>query len=241
MISIKNLSASYGKTRVLNNFCLEINRGKSYALIGPSGCGKSTFLKILSGVHKDFSGEIYIGNKSLQQADLKIGYVPQTYGLLDWKTVKQNIFLPIELNGSDNFSQTEAEEIVKTLEIEDLLNRYPLQLSGGQRQRVALARAFIYQPDLLLMDEPFSSLDSFTSARSQKLYLTLWRKYNITTLFITHNILEATSLCEHILLMGKQSGNIIKEIINDSPTEKDKAQQIFLAEHIINLFEEISL
>lgn len=239
MISIKNLSASYGKTKVLENFCLDMNRGESYALIGPSGCGKSTLLKILSGIHKEFTGDIFVGNRPIDKKTLKIGYVPQTYGLLDWKTVKENIFLPIKLNKTENYKSTEANEIIKTLEIDDLLDRYPLQLSGGQRQRVALARAFIYQPDLLLMDEPFSSLDSFTSARSQKLYLQLWRKYNITTLFITHNILEATGICEHILLMSKHSGKIIEEIENKSLDNNDRTQQMLLANHIIGLFEEI--
>jgi len=241
MISIKNLSASYGKTKVLKDFCLEMNRGESYALIGPSGCGKSTLLKILSGIHKDFSGDICIDGKPFSQKELKIGYVPQAYGLLEWKTVKENILLPVKLTKAAHFSEAEAVEIIRTLEIEDLLNRYPLQLSGGQRQRVALARAFIYQPDLLLMDEPFSSLDSFTSARSQKLYLQLWKKYNITTLFITHNILEAVGLCEHIMLMSKQSGNIIKSVVNETLADKDKTNQISLVNSIMTSFEELAV
>lgn len=238
MISISNLSSSYGKTKVLDNFCLHLNKGESYALIGPSGCGKSTLLKILSGIHKEFSGEITYQNQPFFSQKVTIGYVPQNYGLLDWKKVKDNILLPLKLNKSKSYNKSEADEIIQTLEIEDLMDRYPLQLSGGQRQRVALARAFIYKPDLLLMDEPFSSLDSFTSINSQKLFLKLWEKYNITTLFITHNIFEATATCKQILLMDKKSGKIIDQIANNSLFEKENTQQIQLASRILNLFEE---
>lgn len=238
MVSINNLSASYGKTKVLDHFCLNLTRGESYALIGPSGCGKSTLLKILCGIHKEFSGEITYLNQPFFSQKITIGYVPQNYGLLDWKKVKDNILLPLKLNKSKDYNQNEASEILDTLGIADLMDRYPLQLSGGQRQRVALARAFIYKPDLLLMDEPFSSLDSFTSANSQKLFLKLWKKYNITTLFITHNIFEATTTCKQIVLMDKKSGNVINQIENNSLFEKDNTQKIQLASRIFNLFEE---
>lgn len=238
MISINNLSASYGRTKVLDTFCLNLDEGENYALIGPSGCGKSTLLKILSGIHKEFSGNICYNNQPFFSQKVSIGYVPQSFGLLDWKTVKENIFLPLKLNKSKSYNQSEATDIIQTLEVEDLMDRYPLQLSGGQRQRVALARAFIYKPDLLLMDEPFSSLDSFTSMRSQKLYLKLWEKYHITTLFITHNIFEATATCKHILLMDKQSGKVVEHIENHTLTDKDSIQQMQLASRILNLFEE---
>lgn len=239
MISIKGLSAAYGKTKVLNNLSLNINKGESYALIGPSGCGKSTLLKILCGIHKDFTGEISIDGTPFFDKKIGIGYVPQSYGLLDWKTVKDNIYLPLRLNKShSHIDRDKSDQIIKTLEIDNLLDRYPLQLSGGQRQRVALARAFIYQPDLLLMDEPFSSLDSFTSAQSQDLYLQLWKKHNITTLFITHNIQEAVKTCKHILLMNKMSGKIIRQIENNTIEERDIAKQIQLSNSIINIFEQ---
>lgn len=238
MISINNLSSSYGKTKVLDNFCLNLHKGESYALIGPSGCGKSTLLKILSGIHKEFSGEITFQDQPYFSQKIAIGYVPQNYGLLDWKKVKDNILLPLKLNKSKSFNESEAHEIIHSLEIEDLMDRFPLQLSGGQRQRVALARAFISKPDLLLMDEPFSSLDSFTSVNSQKLFLKLWKKYNITTLFITHNIFEATATCKHIVLMNKKSGKIIEQIENNYLFEEDNTQQIQLASHLLNLFEE---
>lgn len=240
MISIQNLTASYGGTNVLNNFSLDIEDGESYALIGPSGCGKSTLLKILCGVHKEFTGDIFYNNKENTLQNIKIGYVPQTFGLLDWKKVKDNIFLPLKLNKSQHLNMKDADEIIGMLEIQDLLDRYPLQLSGGQRQRVALARAFIYQPDLLLMDEPFSSLDSFTSARSQQLYLELWKKYNTTTLFITHNIQEAATISRQIILMGKDQKNTIKHIENKAFNSSDSILRLNMTTQIMDTFQQIT-
>ena len=214
MLSVNNLQVSYGSTEILSNFSLSIKEHEIYSLIGPSGCGKTTLLRVLCGIQKDYSGQLLFDGKAINPHDISIAYVPQSYGLLDWKTVKENIYIPSQINKKRILSQDEADFIISALEIDDLLHRYPSQLSGGQKQRVALARAFISQPQLLLMDEPFSSLDTFTSTISQKLFLQLWEKYHITTLFITHNIHEAIALGKHIVLMSKMPGRIVEEIEN---------------------------
>lgn len=213
MLSIKNLNSGYGTQPVLNNFSLEIKEGEIYSLIGPSGCGKSTLLKVLCGI-QPYTGEIKYQSKPFNTREISVGYVPQQYGLLDWKTVKQNIYLPFKLDQDKKEQTSEIQSIIESLEIEDLADRYPSQLSGGQKQRVALARAFVSRPQLLLMDEPFSSLDTFTSEASQRVFLRLWEKYKVTTLFITHNIHEAVSIGKHIVLMGKNNGQIIEELDN---------------------------
>lgn len=241
MITIKDLSASYGQTRVLNNLSLNLIQGESYALIGPSGSGKSTLLKILCGIHKEFTGSVFYEGEPFFDQNIKIGYVPQTFGLLDWKTVRENIYLPLILNNEKTVSNDSISDIIDTLEIADLLDRYPLQVSGGQRQRVALARAFAYRPELLLMDEPFSSLDSFTSARSQELYVKLSLKYNITTLFITHNIFEAVATSQHILLMDKHSGRIQDTIENTAFNKANKQLQLDVTSDIMTLFERYAI
>lgn len=243
MIEVINLFASYreGKERVLQNFNLSLHENESYALIGPSGCGKSTLVKILCGIHTEFDGLIHYNGKPLFEQEISIGYVPQAYGLLNWKTVKDNIYLPYILDKTKKLEEKEANEILSTLELNDLLEKYPLQLSGGQRQRVALARAFILRPDLLLMDEPFSSLDSFTSANSQKLYLELWKKYNITTLIITHNIAEAVELGKTILIMNKQSGKIIDKLDNKSFLSTNKQPKLEEMEKVLELFSSVSV
>lgn len=214
MLSIENLNVNYGQTKVLENFSLHISEGEIYSLIGPSGCGKSTLLKVLCGIHKDYEGDILYNGKIINHKLLYIGYVPQQYGLLDWMKVEDNIFLSSKLDKQKKINESEAKDIIQSLEIEEFMHRYPRQLSGGQKQRVALARAFIARPQLLLMDEPFSSLDTFTSKASQKLFLRLWRKYKVTTLFITHNIHEAISIGKHIILMSKAPGQIIEQIEN---------------------------
>ncbi len=214
MLSIGHLSVKYGDTEALNDFSLSIRTGEIYSLIGPSGCGKSTLLKVLCGIIKDYDGEISLNDKTFSPKGTSIGYVPQSYGLLEWKTVKENIYLPFKLSPDKSFKEPEVNEIIHSLEIEDLMDRYPSQLSGGQKQRVALARAFVSQPDILLMDEPFSSLDTFTSEVSQRLFLRLWEKHKVTTLFITHNIHEAVSIGKHIVIMSKSPGKIIHEVEN---------------------------
>lgn len=199
---------------MLCNLSLTLREGCIYALTGPSGCGKSTLLKVLCGILKPFSGSVQYGHVRHGEAP-HIGYVPQQYGLLTWKTVWQNILLPMSLRrqGWRKPQPTVFEwvnEVIGQLGLADLLNAYPHQLSGGQRQRVALARAFVSSPGLqppglLLMDEPFSALDAFTSASCQQLFLRLWAKRRVTTLFITHAIHEAVRLGQEILVMTPPS------------------------------------
>ena len=214
MFSIDNLTVKYGDTDALSNFSLDMEKGEIYSIIGPSGCGKSTLLKVLCGIIKDYKGQITLNGKPIDNKQLAIGYVPQQYGLLEWKTVKENIFLPYRLDKRKALNNKEVEDVIHSLEIEDLMHRYPSQLSGGQKQRIALCRAFISRPDILLMDEPFSSLDTFTSNASQRLFVRLWEKYNVTTLFITHNIHEAVAIGKHIVLMSKSPGKIIYQTDN---------------------------
>lgn len=228
MLSIENLEVKYGKTEALSDFSLTINDGEIYSLIGPSGCGKSTLLKVLCGIIKGYKGKIIFNDKEFSSKEIAIGYVPQQYGLLEWKTVKDNIFLSFRLNKNRVLKDAEVKEIIHSLEIEELQDRYPSQLSGGQKQRVALARAFVSQPDILLMDEPFSSLDTFTSEASQRLFLRIWERYKVTTLFITHNIHEAVAIGKHIVVMSKAPGKIIDKVenplfnVNEYPEERLK-------------------
>lgn len=238
MISIEQLSVCYGEEKVLQNFSLELNKGEIYSLIGPSGCGKSTLLKVLCGINKDYTGNISYNGKPIKTEAISIGYVPQNYGLLAWKTVKENIYLPLKLDKKKQINSAENNDILDSLEIRDLLKKYPAELSGGQKQRVALARAFITRPDLLLMDEPFSALDAFTSSASQELFLRIWSKYKVTTLFITHNITEATAIGKHILLMDNTKRKIFNRIENQYfGSANSQTEQMRLSLEIKNIFE----
>ncbi|KAA6322789.1 NitT/TauT family transport system ATP-binding protein [termite gut metagenome] len=221
-VHICNLSVSYsgksGSTEVLRDFSLDVSEGSIYSIIGPSGCGKSTLLHILAGIFTGYSGEVLIDGKRPNPKRLSIGLVPQNYGLLPWKRVKENIFLPGTL-GKSLPDKEYTEEILTVLDLQSLLRRYPHELSGGQRQRVALARSFIQKPDLLLMDEPFSALDALTAERSRQLFLDIWNKHRVTTLFVTHNMDEAINIGNRVVLLTPLPGQVARILTSPTPGE----------------------
>ena len=177
-------------------------------ITGPSGSGKSTLLHCLSGIVTPTSGHLLLDDLPISPRTHQIALVPQQYGLFPWKRVASKIFLPSAL-GKRSVSPELQQEILDTLGLFDLLDRYPHQLSGGQRQRVALARAFIMQPDLLLLDEAFSALDVATAERSRQLFLELWARYPVPTLCVTHSPEEATTLAQRTLLLGGTPGTLL--------------------------------
>lgn len=177
-------------------------------ITGPSGSGKSTLLHCLSGIVTPTSGQLLLDDLPISPRTHQIALVPQQYGLFPWKRVASNIFLPAAL-GKRSVLPELQQEILETLGLLDLLDRYPHQLSGGQRQRVALARAFIMQPDLLLLDEAFSALDVATAERSRQLFLELWARYPVPTLCVTHSPEEATTLAQRTLLLGGTPGTLL--------------------------------
>lgn len=199
---------------VINNLTFEIQDGECLALLGPSGCGKSTLINALAGILPFYSGEAYIEKEGikaeLSPKEHRIGIIPQGSGLLPWKTVRDNCLLPLKIKkeAKEERYKKELEEISEALHIKDLWTRFPGEISGGQVQRVAIARAFLLKPDLLLMDEPFSSLDAITGDEAKELYLSLWKKYRPTVLLVTHNIEEALYLGNKIAVMDKENGNI---------------------------------
>ncbi len=213
-LSLKNLTVHIGKTMVLNDISFDLNVGEILAVVGPSGCGKSTLLNVLSGVIKHYDGSIRFQDTPLKQSGIRRGYVPQNLGLLPWKKVEDNIFLPQKIDKNNTIDPREAEKIISELDISDLMRRYPSQLSGGQKQRVALARVFASHPDLLLMDEPFSALDTLTAETSRNLFIDLWKKHRPTTILTTHNLSEAVLLGKHILLLRKLPATVYHWIEN---------------------------
>ena len=222
-LTLNNVSVNFGTTSVLKDISFSLEKGKTLTIVGPSGCGKSTLLNVLGGIIKNYEGEIMMGSKELRSAELTYGYVPQSFGLLAWKKVKDNIMLPATINKNIKIDEDEVNDVLTKLELNELLNRYPSQLSGGQRQRVALARVFISHPDILLLDEPFSALDTLTADISRDLFLDLWRKYRPTTIFTTHNLSEAVKLGEHILLLNKQPATVFRFV--DNPIFEKQEQQ----------------
>ncbi len=224
MLLIENVSINYKAKNeireVIKNLSLEIDKGEALVILGPSGCGKSTLINALAKTKSIESGSIdYIqdGNrKSLSSKLHKIGIIPQNCGLLPWKTVMENYMLPLKIRHEEinNELNKRIEEICKSLDVLPLHHRYPRELSGGQVQRAAIARAFILEPDLLIMDEPFSALDEITREEARSLFLKIWENYKPTTILVTHSIDEALYLGSRILVMGTNKGNIKYQIRN---------------------------
>lgn len=220
MIEINDLAVFY-KTRkdkimALEKINLSIGSGDTCALIGPSGCGKSTLLKVLAGVKRQYEGTIKIDSEEVNPAKQRIGFIPQNYDLLEWKTAYENAILGIKVkDGKSSVSRDAVVSMFKQLRVDQLLSRYPYELSGGQRQRFVIARSFLLKPDLLLMDEPFSALDALTREEIQDVFLDIWKRQRVTTLLVTHNVEEALYLGMKIVIISESPGKILK--IMDNP------------------------
>lgn len=210
-LSIKNLNFSYTKnSRTIEDFSLEIEEGSFTTLLGPSGCGKSTLLKLISGFLEPDSGTLELfgeNQKGIEVENRKIGIVFQDYALFPHMTVKQNIAYGLKIKKEKNNSE-KILEAAKNLDIENLLERFPSELSGGQQQRVALARSLVLNPKILLMDEPLSSLDAKLREKVRTELKAIQNKLKITTIYVTHDQVEALSLSDKIAVMN--NGRILQ-------------------------------
>ncbi len=220
MLDVKGLSVSYQTNNksipVLKNINLEIEEGSICTVIGPSGCGKTTFLNALVGLMEPDQGFIKFKGETITGERKDIALILQEYGLLPWKTVRENVALGLKIRGiSSGQYNKRIDNLLSELKIDAYDSNYPRQLSGGQRQRVAIARALTLKPDLLLMDEPFSSLDALTREQMQNLFLTIWQKYCMTSVLVTHSIEEAVFLGHQIVVLSEGPGQIVKQIENE--------------------------
>jgi NitT/TauT family transport system ATP-binding protein len=216
VISIKNLKKSFvnngRKVEVLDGINLEIERGEFLVIFGPNGCGKTTLLNIISKLESKDSGEI------ISDGVLKTSFVFQNYreALFPWQKIIDNIAFPLQLKGiSRKERYAKVESLVSSLGLNFDLRTYPYELSGGQQQMVAILRALITEPDLLLLDEPFSSLDYKTTLLMQEKILEIWQQFKLTILFVTHEIDEAIFLSSRIALMNDKPSCIVKVLDNN--------------------------
>lgn len=204
----------------LTNVTVNIQKGEFVSLLGPSGCGKTTLLRIIADLLQPTSGTISVGGETPKQARLKrkYGIVFQGGVLYDWRTVKKNIMLPLEImRMSKAECEDRADKMLELVGLTDFSRHYPRQLSGGMQQRVGIARALAVQPEILLMDEPFSALDEFTREKLHMDLLRIWRKTNKTIVFVTHNIQEAVFLSDRVCVLSPHPGRISAMIDIDLP------------------------
>ena len=207
---------------VLQDIELTVRAGEFLCILGPSGCGKTTLLNIIAGLDRDFDGKLSIAGSGDSEASgresPKIGYVFQNPTLLPWRTVIEN--LRIVMN-RDQIARNLAETLLDAMGLIDCRNAYPKNLSLGMSRRVALARAFAVEPDLLLMDEPFVSLDEDTTATLQDLLLDLWEARSPTIVFVTHDSRESIRLAQRIIILSRGPGRILA----DQPIQLSQAQR----------------
>ena len=227
VIDISELSLSFqtsdGPVQALSGVDLQIARGEFVSFIGPSGCGKTTLLRAVADLESPTSGVIRVNGMSPHEARVKraYGYVFQAPALYPWRSVARNIALPLEIMG---IGKTErAARVAKGLDLVNLTgfgNKFPFQLSGGMQQRASIARALSFDPDLLLMDEPFGALDEIVRDMLNQQLLGLWAKTGKTALFVTHSIPEAVFLSTRIVVMSPRPGRIHDVIRCDFPRDR---------------------
>jgi NitT/TauT family transport system ATP-binding protein len=225
----KNFSAGKGEVTALDKISFQTHRREFLCIIGPSGCGKSTLIRILAGLETGSSGRVLLDGHPVAGPGRERGMVFQGYTLFPWLTVRKNVMFGLRVN---NVSRAEAgkqaDEWLSLIGLEKFADYYPHQLSGGMKQRVAIIRALVNHPRILLMDEPFSALDAQTRARMQSYLLEIWKKVDITIIFITHDLDEAIFLADRILVLSAHPGRV-QELI-EVPLERPRRPEHFSAE-----------
>jgi NitT/TauT family transport system ATP-binding protein len=216
-ISVERVRKVYGSGatafEAVSSASFAVKKGEFVSLLGPSGCGKSTLLMMIAGLEPTTEGRILAGGTPLIEPRAEIGIVFQDATLLPWKTALQNVLFPIEVMHLDRpLHLARAKELLRLVGLGDAADKRPRQLSGGMRQRVSLCRALIADPEILLMDEPFSALDAITRDDMNVVLLELWERYRKTVLFVTHSIREAAFLSDRVLVMGRTPSRIIADI-----------------------------
>lgn len=229
MLAVQSLTVDYagqgGQVRALEDFSLTLEGGEFVCLVGPSGCGKSTLLNLIAGILPPTSGEIRIGRADAggQQRPVRIGFVFQEPTLLPWKTVRENVRFSLSSlkYGDPTTWDDRVDRQIEMIGLNEFANAFPRELSGGMRSRVGVARAMVIDPEVLLMDEPFSHLDELTAASMREDLMDLWNTQAITTLFVTHNVAEATLLGDRVVVLTTRPGRLYREYEVDLGRPRD--------------------
>jgi len=248
MIEVKNVSLTYYQenttTPALANVNLQIGHHESWAFIGPSGCGKSSLLFLLAGLRQPTSGTVSVNGSALRSPRPQTALILQDYGLFPWKTVWHNTALGLKLRGMTAREQAAViTPILVNLGLAEHKDHYPAQLSGGQRQRVAVARALALDPDLLLMDEPFSSLDALTRENLQETIVDILKQNRMTLVTVTHSIEEAVFLGQKIAVFSPRPARVAATVDNPQAGEKtfrDQPEFYRKCAEVRHLLEEVS-
>jgi len=218
IVSIAALKKTFGDLEAIRHLSFDVGDGEFLSVLGPSGCGKSTLLMMVAGLIDPTAGEIRIQGARVTGPRREIGVVFQSPVLLPWRTVLQNVLFPIELLKLPRpHYRRRAMELLRMAKIDEFAGVLPRQLSGGMRQRVAICRALVHDPNILLMDEPFSALDAITRDEMAVELQRIWQVNRKTVIFVTHSIREAAFLSDRVLVMGRRPATIIDELTIELP------------------------
>jgi NitT/TauT family transport system ATP-binding protein len=221
-IVVEELSKSYGTragvVEAARDVSFKVPRGKFVSMVGPSGCGKSTVLKIVAGLVPYDRGSVTVDGRPPEPGRPDCGIMFQSAVLLPWRTVLDNVLLPIETFGMDrDAGRVRAHELLETVGLAEFAKRYPWELSGGMQQRVSLARLLVFEPQILLLDEPFAALDEFTRERLNFELARLQEGWRRSVLYVTHNILESVILSDLVVVMKPRPGEVVDIVAVDLP------------------------
>ena len=221
-LDVSFLNAGGELTRVLQDINLEIQNGEFVSIVGPSGCGKSTLLRVLSGLVTPTSGAVFVDGNVVRETPKGVGFMFQRDTLLPWATVAENIAIGADLSKRPgNQGSERIRELISFLRLTGFEQHRPHQISGGMRQRVALGRLLAYEPDLYLMDEPFGALDSQTKQIMGAELLRVWAAHRRSVVFISHDIEEAVSLSDRVIVLTQRPGRIKLDLTIDLPRPRD--------------------
>lgn len=223
-LEVKGVTKLYEGTPVIEDISLQLNEGELVCLLGPSGGGKSTLFNVISGLSAPEEGQVLLDGVDVTGQPGKISYMLQKDLLLPYKTVEDNVALPLVLKGeSKKEARQKAAALLPEFGLEGTGKKFPAQLSGGMRQRAALLRTYLFSKDVALLDEPFSALDTMTKSAVHKWYLEVMEKIKLTTFFVTHDIDEAILLSDRIYLLTGVPGRITGEVVIDVPRPRGEA------------------
>ncbi len=237
MLEINHLGKTYGEgedaTHAIGDISLSISEREFVCVVGPSGCGKTTLLKCMSGLLQPTAGEITLHGRKISGPPEEMALVFQEFGrsLMPWMSARDNVLLPLRHKDLDKAERKRlTEEAIEAVGLTGFIDRYPWELSGGMQQRVAIARALAYQPDILLMDEPFASVDAQTRGDLEDLVLEVRRRYEMTVLFVTHDIDESVYLSDRIAVLTPAPTEVLEVLDVDLPHPRDQVETKELSE-----------
>ena len=224
LLQVEGLRKAYGDFVALEEISFSARQGELVCIVGPSGCGKTTLLKCIAGLLEPTSGRVELDGVRVTEPPKRMAVVFQEYGrsLMPWMTVRRNVELPLLRTMPKAQRRAKVAEALEAVGLSAAAQKYPWQLSGGMQQRVAIARAVAYGPEVLIMDEPFAAVDAQTRADLEDLVRSIWERFGVTVLFVTHDIDESVYLGERVIVLSMSPTTVQEDLVIDLPADRDQ-------------------